>query len=507
MTKGSAPNQANPEQDAGKPDPFEFHLNFTSARSSGEKHLIARIKRFSEWLVADQEFRASLREHPERATELCAAKGIEVDPHRLEPLWKDGFSTIIPKVDDEKWTELALWRAWVLDILKYRDYLFEAAGEAGTNPNFAKWRARRAAFGDFCLGSRNKAIVYPVFSYELSKGCSVGCWFCAFASQKLSGIFRHEPENARLWRQVLETGQDLLGQGASQSGFCYYATEPADNPDYISFLRDFREVTGVICQTTTAAATRNLDWTRELLTLYDDEPRSVKPRFSVLSLDMMKKIHLSFTPDELLRVELIPQNPESFLHKTRSGRAARENRQKWKDEYLDRMDNDSQSGGDEQTEEASELSDFGGTTACVSGFLVNMVERTVKLVSPCQASQKWPLGYRVHARGIFEDAAGYRRFLEQCVEEHMPGKIPGNEPLGFSDGVDYQADDAGFCLRSPAKVMRVNTDDHIYTKVARLLAAGNLDSARIMDELVDNGETPLSVTAGLQHFYRLGLID
>ena len=45
----------------------------------------------------------------------------------------------------------------------------------------------------------------------------------------------------------------------------------------------------------------------------------------------------------------------------------------------------------------------GGTIACVSGFLFNMVERNVRLISPCNASERWPLGYRIYDEGTFTD--------------------------------------------------------------------------------------------------------
>ena len=36
------------------------------------------------------------------------------------------------------------------------------------------------------------------------------------------------------------------------------------------------------------------------------------------------------------------------------------------------------------------------TIGCVTGFLFNMVDRTVQLISPCTATDEWPLGFYVY---------------------------------------------------------------------------------------------------------------
>ena len=64
-------------------------------------------------------------------------------------------------------------------------------------------------------------------------------------------------ENARLWRAILDHWVDLFGT-AAQTGFCYWATDPADNPDYPRFIEDYHAATGNLPQTTTAAPLRDL---------------------------------------------------------------------------------------------------------------------------------------------------------------------------------------------------------------------------------------------------------
>ncbi|ADK85851.1 conserved hypothetical 59.0 kDa protein [Desulfarculus baarsii DSM 2075] len=494
---------ARPADDPAQDEPFAFHEQFVRARDATQKKAIAGVKRLLEWIMADQDFRLALRQDPSQAAALAAQRGVPIDPRIVEPIWRDGFKTICPTVDYEKWPHVRLWNEWIRDILRYRDMLCLAADPGERQPRFAQWRQRRIEANNFFLGQRNKAIVYPVFSYELSKGCSVGCWFCAFSAARLSGVCRHDAENARLWRQILEVGLDIFGPGAAQSGFCYWATEPSDNPDYLDFLADFRAVNGVICQTTTAAATRDIAWTRRLLAMYEDEPRSVKPRFSVLSLGMLRRIHQEFSAEELLRVECIPQNAESFLCKARSGRAGEGDQGRWREEWRGRA---AESGGQPPADEA-ELEGYAGTTACVAGYLVNMVERSVRLISPCEASAQWPLGYKVHATGSFASAAGYRDFIRRTIDEHMPESLPTDAPVGLARGLKISEDEDSLAIASRAKVLRVRPRQHIYAQVARLLQDGQQRPEAIMAELMDQGQSPFDVTGALDYFFKMGLLE
>jgi hypothetical protein len=48
-----------------------------------------------------------------------------------------------------------------------------------------------------------------------------------------------------------------------------------------------------------------------------------------------------------------------------------------------------------------------------------MVEKSVKLISPCNASERWPLGYWVIASGTFGSAAELRSLLCSMLDEHI----------------------------------------------------------------------------------------
>ena len=149
-------------------------------------------------------------------------------------------------------------------------------------------------------------ITHPILAFELSAGCTIGCWFCGVSADRFHGNFAYTAENARLWRAILDHCVDLFGTGA-QTGFCYWATDPTDNPDYPRFLADYHAATGNLPQTTTAAPLKNLAFTREILRL-SDQHRCVINRFSILTLRILDAVHAAFSAEELMGVELVLQN-------------------------------------------------------------------------------------------------------------------------------------------------------------------------------------------------------
>ena len=162
---------------------------------------------------------------------------------------------------------------------------------------------------------------FSIVSFELSKGCSLNCWFCGLAASKLEGIFSHTVENAELWRGVLRECTDLFG-AATRSGLCYTGTEPLDNPDYLEFLDDFQDIVGTVPRTTTALPLRDLEITRRLLsqTLSNCPVPAIPCRFSILSVDELRRLHEAFSPKDLLLVPLRQQQKGSLEPRVRSGR-------------------------------------------------------------------------------------------------------------------------------------------------------------------------------------------
>jgi hypothetical protein len=198
---------------------------------------------------------------------------------------------------------------------------------------------------------------------------------------------------------------------AARRGFLYWATDPLDNPDYEHFLADFYDVFGVCPQTTTAQGQKDIERTRRILQLAHSLGSPVD-RFSIIALNSLYRVHEGFTPEELLRVECVPQNKESAA----AGRVLKSNAGRARKFAAKR-------GNELVSEEQS------STIACVSGFLFNMVDRTVKLISPCNASDRWPLGYWVIAQGTFDTADELRDLMRSMIDETI------RDSLGVLDTV------------------------------------------------------------------------
>jgi radical SAM family RiPP maturation amino acid epimerase len=257
------------------------------------------------------------------------------------------------------------------------------------NEQYRSWRSRQ--IGRFMTQSDQcqwRQAPHAPFAIELSRGCSVGCGFCGFAAPRLQGIARFSEDIELLFTSVLKVLGDFVGMDLER-GMLYWATEPLDNPDYEKFLQIYHRMFGVTPQTTTAAWSRNPARTRKLLA-NNRKGCSIGDRFSINSLNELSLCMTEFSPDEIEDVSLVFQNAESLSRRVTSGRGA--------------------SAGEEAVV---------GTIACVTGFLVNLLDRSVRVITPSTDLKQWPLGYEVHREGQFEDARELSGFLDWCAQDLM----------------------------------------------------------------------------------------
>ena len=280
---------------------------------------------------------------------------------------------------------------------------------------FKAWRERQMARCDGQLKKYNaEGLIHAPIAFELSQGCSVGCWFCAVSAGRLKDVFRYTKDNSHLWCSVLEAVKDVIGPAAG-SGLCYWATDPLDNPDYEKLCCDFHSILGMFPQTTTAQPLKDPARTRALLQLSLDKMSSLN-RFSILSLKMLDRLHAEFSAEELALVDLVLQNKEGTgVVKFEAGRVR------------DRL----------KLEKVPTNRLTSGTSACVSGFLINMIERRVKLISPCPASDDWPHGYMIFSEDVFTDGLHLRQVFEHMIADHMSPTLNADDQLRFRSDLTY----------------------------------------------------------------------
>ncbi len=443
---------------------------------------VAEVKRLIERLAADRTFEARLRADPPGAARAC---GLAWNPEDVRLLWD--YEQAVAHRGPLPLT-VAAYRDFMRCKVHYRERVRTECAPA--DQRHRRWRERQARRVRWQLGPASEAHVHVPLCFELSLGCSVGCWFCGLDAGPLEAVLPYDESTATLWRAVLEVARDVLGS-ASRWGFCYWATEPLDNPDYEKFLLDFHRVLGVFPQTTTAVPLRSVERTRRLLQMSRERGLYIN-RFSVRSLEALDAIFAAFTPEELVLVECLCQNPGARLPLVRTGRAARR-------------------AGRRAPANAPLPDQPAGSIACVSGFLVQMVTREVRLVSPVPASDRWPQGYRVHARAWFQDADDLRRILERVMETSMPASVHDLPTVRLHPDLDAEAQDSGFTVGNPHWRTTVEAPagyEGAFRRLCDALRHGDHEASTIAALLAFGNGLPEPATLEiLQALFERGLLD
>lgn len=422
---------------------------------------LAESKRFVERYRGDDRFREQLSVDP-KATLQGAGIGLPIE--ELGPLFQDGCPP--SRVSRRS-------HAYLQEKIAYRDRMRKDLKFASLGLD--NWRKRQIERCRWQLGAVNaEAIAHPPAAFELSRGCSVGCWFCGVSAPRLSDIWHADQANRQLWRETLEAVREICGPGAGYS-FLYWATDPLDNPDYEQFCLDFYDIFGQFPQTTTALALKDVERTRNLLQLSQKHGCPIN-RFSVLSRKQLLRIHEQFTPLELLRVELVLQNKESLGAKSAAGKALSE----------------------------IEGEDTHATTiACVSGFLFNMPDRQVRWVSPCPASSEHPDGYITHDQARFETVDELRSILKQWAA--VPARLRLTDVVRWRQDLRSKPTEDGFRLQDHRQ--GVNFDTSWYPAAERL---GELvaEGCHTVEEICNHLDEPAEQTIlALQRFHQSAFLE
>jgi radical SAM family RiPP maturation amino acid epimerase len=469
----------------GPTDPIAYY-HWMFDKPPEELALVAGAKRFRERFVADAKFRDALEADPSQCDELSRRHNLPIAASALRPMWHRATAAE-GKLDD--YPAARAFRTWQNELLHHRSLLAIQADTGGRTPRFDGWHRRQAARVARELGKGHEAITHPVVSFELSRGCSVGCWFCGISADKFAGYWPHSEANADLWRGVLAELADVMGP-AIRTGFCYWGSDPADNPDYARFVSDYHAITGWFPQMTTAAPMKNLPLTREVLRLASQH-RCVISRFSLLTLRDLDAVHAEFTPEELLPVELVLHMKGSLVPKAVAGRA------------LERKKRLQAQG---QPAQLAQFEWSPGTIACVSGFLVNMPEGRIRLIAPCRPGELTPLGYHTFAEAHFKTAEEFGAIVRGMIQTHMPEGIAGDELVRFRSNLVYEPAGEHFQLREGNLTHTVHAQAFT-RRLGELVAAGDRTASDIVGELVADGADVFVLGSTIDDLFELGLIE
>ena len=455
--------------------------------SDSELSIFAQAKRFVERYKADPTFRDLVKQDSRKA---ALEYNISIDPEEIRPLWdyearKKHYEQKLPM---STITELC----FRLDRMEIEWTMRRRSGESFAHPNIRAWWERQVARNSTELGPViNANNVHTPVCFELSSGCTVGCWFCGISAEKFKGVFEYTPENMNLWQEVLGVVRDVVGP-ASQAGFCYWATEPFDNPDYEKFIADYHAVLGALPSTTTAVAHKNIPRAGELFRMWKDYGFTAN-RLSILTVKQLDCIHEEFSAEELVWTNMNLLNKGSLVKKATAGRA------------LEKINKLSAEGDKNEMQQVQdELTQ--GTIACVSGFLFNMVEKTVMLISSCKADSTWPKGYRIYDQGTFTCGADLRSLMERMIADNMPIALCGNDKVKFRRDLQYKQLPNGFCLTTEFLSQNI-TNDRYGRQFGDLIHDGSNTVDKIVGIICRLGATSEEVVASIDALFKNGLLD
>lgn len=378
----------------------------------------ARYKRCYEWYCVDPDFRAQMDESPRRAVE---ALGYEDTPNPEQALAAIRWTLFRDPADGDPQLNpyIRAGAARQQRIYQHLSHYHSREGFASAHLYDYEQIIRSRCRMENRLIRQNDFIYYYPMCIELSKGCSVQCSFCGLSAERHQGDFRYTEENRALFRSVVRAAYRHLGPIL---GCCplYFATEPFDNPDYERFMVDFRQITGLLPQTTTAIANRDPQRLRRWMETIG--PQALQEhaalRLSIRSLEQFHKIAALYTPQELEFVELVANNPQSIHRYSASGRAMED------------------AQGDRSGAQYS--------ICCLSGLRVNLVERSVSFLEPEVPSGDYPLGYALKQVRTFRDAEEFVRILEEFDGLYFRSQLPREQPLRFNANITLREEGGAF---------------------------------------------------------------
>ncbi|MBR2760251.1 MAG: radical SAM family RiPP maturation amino acid epimerase [Solobacterium sp.] len=442
-----------------------------------DEYIIGWIKRFMEYETMIPGFHEEEVSDPEAALKKygfpLTAKDVSFYPNL------DNIREMRPVYPESGASKYA---AFMSAKLGYRDELKKIC--VPTHPAMRKWHKRQAGRCMAVLGARTDALIHLPFTIELSDGCSVGCEFCGLAAGKLKSVFRHTEENGRLFRKSLWKIRELIGPAVEQATM-YFASEPLDNPDYELFLRDFEEIyEDNIPQITTAASMRHAGRLHKLLKEINEEGNTIY-RFSVLSQKMAEDIFREFSPEELVYTELLPQFDaapgKSFANVGR--RAEKEGV-------------------------------YDNTISCVSGFIVNFANRTVRLTTPTPADHEHPTGQIILDRMEFTDDESLIECIKEMIKKHMMNIISPKDRVRLRQGLSVKISENGVITVTNGKGSEFTIDpqgkDTFYDKMFALFQSGYLTKREIVSELTKDYTEPVMTDTFhycINRMWELGLLE
>jgi hypothetical protein len=204
---------------------------------------------------------------------------------------------------------------------------------------------------------------------------------------------------------------------------------------------------------------------------------------------MLSKIHAAFSPEELLLVTVSPRNEGSSGARMMifAGRA-QQNVTTYRKYRPDVLMN---------------------TPSCESGFMFNLIERTIKLASPCAPDEHWPLGFRVYDDRRFETPEDVRWIVDEMMDRHMARKASELTLLRFQSCLRFEPTSNGFAIIGPRLRQRFEATHEmpLMTMLGEMIQSGRYSAEKLISLAEQHGVARASIVDTLDDLFRLGVLD
>ncbi|MDR6798328.1 radical SAM family RiPP maturation amino acid epimerase [Acinetobacter calcoaceticus] len=388
---------------------------------------------------------------------------------------------------EKKWPYANIWWRYVDTVQDFRKKILETGSTNGLNNLFDVWRQRQINRTAFELGPKGSGIIHAPIAFELSDGCSVGCWFCGISAEKFKGHYSLKEDNGKEWKEILHATKKILGSGM-RSGFCYWGTDPLDNPEYLDILKIYDEIVGVVPQTTTAIPLKNIELTKSVLEFWKVK-KNYPIRFSILTKAILQKVHDQFTAEELFGVEMVLQNTGA-MHETKTGAGRAYSAEKEKTFFKSTKSKKSK----------KVMSD--ATIACVSGFLINIVTKKIRLITPTLPSEEWKDGFKVISENTYSDPENLHEIMIEMINTHMYSKINHLGKIKLNNTIRITEDENVY-FESPNVKMQFSYSK----KILDLILSGKYSALDLVCNLTEDGTNPLETFHLIDFLWMNGFIE
>jgi hypothetical protein len=135
-----------------------------------------------------------------------------------------------------------------------------------------------------------------------------------------------------------------------------------------------------------------------------------------------------------------------------------------------------------------------------------MVDRSVKLISPCNADERWPLGYIVYDEGTFSDVDDLKALLERMIADNMPLTVRPSDLISFRRDLQYTSLPDGFQLSTKIKTFNFCNDPYL-KELGKVIHKGDKTAQEIASLFDICGVSSTYTFETLNLMFKKGVLD